>query len=119
MNDTIDIARIEGTIELDGDDIYERNVEPGPAPRARRHGVPKAEPVPEVDLRQCRLRSADSRPDENKSELDDIVQSALERAAMWNEVKDRLDQPGTGLSGGQQQRLCIARAVATERRRFC
>jgi phosphate transport system ATP-binding protein len=48
----------------------------------------------------------------SKSELDDMVESALEKAGLWNEVKDRLDQPGTGLSGGQQQRLCIARAIA-------
>ena len=48
----------------------------------------------------------------DKAELDDIVQTSLERAGLWNEVKDRLAQPGTGLSGGQQQRLCIARAIA-------
>ncbi|HAW91426.1 TPA: phosphate ABC transporter ATP-binding protein, partial [Candidatus Azambacteria bacterium] len=47
-----------------------------------------------------------------KSELDDVVESSLRRAGLWNEVKDRLDQPGTGLSGGQQQRLCIARSIA-------
>jgi phosphate transport system ATP-binding protein len=49
----------------------------------------------------------------SKSELDGIVENSLKKAALWNEVKDRLDAPGTGLSGGQQQRLCIARAVAT------
>ena len=49
----------------------------------------------------------------NKSELDDIVEQSLRRAAIWDEVKDRLDAPGTGLSGGQQQRVCIARAIAT------
>jgi phosphate transport system ATP-binding protein len=49
----------------------------------------------------------------NKAELDEIVEKSLRRAALWDEAKDRLDQPGTGLSGGQQQRLCIARAVAT------
>ncbi|MFN4129890.1 MAG: phosphate ABC transporter ATP-binding protein, partial [Paracoccaceae bacterium] len=49
----------------------------------------------------------------NKAELDQIVESALRKAALWSEVKDRLDSPGTGLSGGQQQRLCIARAIAT------
>ena len=48
----------------------------------------------------------------NKTELDQLVQSSLERAGLWEEVKDRLDQPGTGLSGGQQQRLCIARAIS-------
>ena len=50
----------------------------------------------------------------NKAELDDIVEDALRRGAIWDEVKDRLDSVGTGLSGGQQQRLCIARAVATK-----
>jgi phosphate transport system ATP-binding protein len=49
---------------------------------------------------------------ENKSELDEIVEISLQKAGLWNEVKDRLDQPGTGLSGGQQQRLCIARTIA-------
>ena len=49
----------------------------------------------------------------NKSELDEIVEQSLRRAAIWDEVKDRLDAPGTGLSGGQQQRICIARAIAT------
>jgi phosphate transport system ATP-binding protein len=49
----------------------------------------------------------------NKAELDEIVEKSLRRAALWNEVKDRLNDPGTGLSGGQQQRLCIARAIAT------
>ena len=51
--------------------------------------------------------------DRKKKDLDDIVEQALRKAAIWNEVKDRLDKPGTGLSGGQQQRLCIARAIAT------
>ena len=50
----------------------------------------------------------------DKADLDENVERALRRGAIWNEVKDRLDAPGTGLSGGQQQRLCIARAVATE-----
>jgi len=54
----------------------------------------------------------------NKVELDEIVEKALRRGAIWDEVKDRLNDAGTGLSGGQQQRLCIARAVATEQR-FC
>ncbi|MEO1424639.1 MAG: phosphate ABC transporter ATP-binding protein, partial [Pseudomonadota bacterium] len=49
----------------------------------------------------------------NKADLDDVVEQSLRRAALWEEVKDRLNEPGTGLSGGQQQRLCIARAVAT------
>ncbi|MCP1315321.1 MULTISPECIES: phosphate ABC transporter ATP-binding protein PstB [unclassified Halomonas] len=112
MNDTIDICRVEGRITLDGKDIYapERDVvllraqvgivfqKPNPFPKSiyeniaygpRLHGLAK-----------------------RKAELDDIVESSLRRAGLWEEVKDRLDKPGTGLSGGQQQRLCIARTVA-------
>ena len=53
----------------------------------------------------------------SKAELDQIVESSLQKAALWNEVKDRLHEPGTGLSGGQQQRLCIARAIAVSARK--
>jgi phosphate transport system ATP-binding protein len=112
MNDTIESARVQGDIKLDGDDIYSKHMDvvmlrarvgmvfqkPNPFPKSiydnvaygpRIHGIAK-----------------------DRAELDQIVQRSLERAGLWAEVKDRLEEPGTGLSGGQQQRLCIARTIA-------
>ena len=113
MNDTIDICRVTGEITLDGGDIYDKGVDPVQL-RARVGMVfQKPNPFPKSIYDNVaygpRIHGLVSR----RSDLDDLVESALRRAAMWDEVKDRLDQPGTGLSGGQQQRLCIARAIAT------
>ena len=114
MNDTIEIAKVTGRIELDGRDIYDKELDvvelrarvgmvfqkPNPFPKSiyeniaygpRIHGIARA-----------------------GSEMDEIVTHSLKRAGLWDEVKDRLQEPGTGLSGGQQQRLCIARAIATQ-----
>ncbi|MDG1727301.1 MAG: phosphate ABC transporter ATP-binding protein PstB [Emcibacteraceae bacterium] len=114
MNDTIDICRVEGTITLDNQNINDKALDvvqlrarvgmvfqkPNPFPKSvydniaygpRLHGIAK-----------------------NKNDLDDIVQSSLKKAGLWNEVHDRLDESGTSLSGGQQQRLCIARTIAIE-----
>ncbi|KAF1853526.1 hypothetical protein Lal_00046487 [Lupinus albus] len=84
---------------------------PERAALAHRHGVPEAHALPDVDLRQrgLGLRLYEKLP---KSELDGRVEESLRKSALWDEVKDKLKQPGTGLSGGQQQRLCIARTVA-------
>ena len=113
MNDTIDSARVGGEITLDGEDIYDPEDRRGRTARPRRHGVPEAQPVPEVDLRERRLRPAHPRPgQEQGANSTQIVEASLKKAALWNEVKDRLQESGTGLSGGQQQRLCIARAIA-------
>ncbi|PRY60346.1 phosphate ABC transporter ATP-binding protein (PhoT family) [Vreelandella songnenensis] len=112
MNDTIDICRVEGKITLDNNDIYapDRDVvllraqvgivfqKPNPFPKSIYENIAYGP----------RLHGLARR----KAELDDIVESSLRRAGLWEEVKDRLDKPGTGLSGGQQQRLCIARTVA-------
>ncbi len=112
MNDTIEGSRLEGTVTLDGEDIYDPSLDvvllrakvgmvfqkPNPFPKSiydniaygpRLHGLAK-----------------------RKYDLDEIVETSLRKAGLWEEVKDRLDKPGTGLSGGQQQRLCIARAIA-------
>ena len=112
MNDTVEICKIKGTIKLDGEDIYKKKVDvvllrskigmvfqkPNPFPKSiydnvaygpRIHGLTKT-----------------------KEELDKVVEKSLKRAGLYEEVKDRLNEPGTGLSGGQQQRLCIARAIA-------
>lgn len=112
MNDTIDICRVEGTISLDGQDIYAPSVDVVPL-RARVGMVfQKPNPFPKSIYDNIAYGPRIHGLTKSKSELDDVVESALEKAGLWNEVKDRLDQPGTGLSGGQQQRLCIARAIA-------
>ncbi len=114
MNDLIDGVRIEGDIRFEGADIYDPATRRERAAQAHRHGVPEVEPVPQVDLRERRLRPAASTASTRKSELDEIVERSLRGAALWDEVKDRLHESALGLSGGQQQRLCIARAIAVE-----
>ncbi|MBV0892830.1 phosphate ABC transporter ATP-binding protein PstB [Paracoccus sp. Z118] len=113
MNDTIDIARVEGAMLLDGEDIYDRRVDPVQL-RARVGMVfQKPNPFPKSIYDNVAYGPRIHGLSRNKAELDEIVEKALRGAALWNEVKDRLGESGTGLSGGQQQRLCIARAVAT------
>ncbi|SFP28654.1 phosphate ABC transporter ATP-binding protein PstB [Tranquillimonas alkanivorans] len=114
MNDTIDSARVEGDIRLDGEDIYDPRVDPVQL-RARVGMVfQKPNPFPKSIYDNVAYGPKIHGMARNKADLDDIVERALRRAALWDEAKDRLQAPGTGLSGGQQQRLCIARAVATE-----
>ncbi len=113
MNDTIDICRIEGEILMDGKDIYHRDVDPVQL-RARVGMVfQKPNPFPKSIFDNVAYGPRIHGLAANKAELDSIVEQSLRRAALWEEAKDRLDEPGTGLSGGQQQRLCIARAIAT------
>ena len=114
MNDTIDVARIEGDILLDGEDIYDPAVDPVQL-RARVGMVfQKPNPFPKSIYDNVAYGPKIHGMAKTKADLDEIVEKALRRGAIWEEVKDRLNEPGTGLSGGQQQRLCIARAVATE-----
>ncbi len=114
MNDTIDGCRVEGRIALDGDDIYDRRVDPVQL-RARVGMVfQKPNPFPKSIFDNVAYGPRIHGLARNRAELDEIVEKSLRGAALWNEVKDRLNDPGTGLSGGQQQRLCIARAVATQ-----
>ncbi|MEL6476030.1 MAG: phosphate ABC transporter ATP-binding protein PstB [Pseudomonadota bacterium] len=113
MNDTIDICKVTGEIKLDGGDIYDNEVDPVQL-RARVGMVfQKPNPFPKSIYDNVAYGPRIHGLATTKAELDDIVEQSLRRAAIWTEVKDRLDAPGTGLSGGQQQRLCIARAVAT------
>ena len=113
MNDTIDICRVEGEILLDGEDVYARDVDPVQL-RARVGMVfQKPNPFPKSIYDNVAYGPRIHGLAANRSELDQIVEQSLRRAALWDEAKDRLDEPGTGLSGGQQQRLCIARAIAT------
>ena len=112
MNDTIDGCRVTGRIELDKEDIYDRRLDVVLL-RARVGMVfQKPNPFPKSIYENIAYGPRLHGLAAGKAELDVIVQQSLERAGLWEEVKDRLDQPGTGLSGGQQQRLCIARAVA-------
>ncbi|MEM9585311.1 MAG: phosphate ABC transporter ATP-binding protein PstB [Pseudomonadota bacterium] len=113
MNDTIDICRVTGSMHLDGQDIYARDVDPVQL-RARVGMVfQKPNPFPKSIYDNVAYGPKIHGLAKNKAELDEIVEKSLRRAAIWDEVKDRLDAPGTGLSGGQQQRLCIGRAIAT------
>jgi phosphate transport system ATP-binding protein len=113
MNDTIEICRVTGDIVLDGQNIYDRDVDPVQL-RARVGMVfQKPNPFPKSIYDNVAYGPRIHGLAGTKADLDQIVEQCLRRAAIWDEVKDRLDSPGTGLSGGQQQRLCIARAIAT------
>ena len=113
MNDTIPSCRVEGKITLDGEDIYDKRVDPVQL-RARVGMVfQKPNPFPKSIYDNVAYGPKIHGMTRNKKELDEMVEKSLRRAALWDEVKDRLGAPGTGLSGGQQQRLCIARAIAT------
>jgi phosphate transport system ATP-binding protein len=112
MNDTIDICSVKGTIKIDGANIYDPKIDPVLL-RARVGMVfQKPNPFPKSIYDNIAYGPRIHGVAKAGSAMDEIVERSLQRAALWNEVKDRLDQPGTGLSGGQQQRLCIARAIA-------
>ena len=113
MNDTIDICRVAGRITLDGEDIYDRTLDVVEL-RARVGMVfQKPNPFPKSIYENVAYGPKIHGMVRDKHETDEIVVSSLRRAGLFEEVKDRLQEPGTGLSGGQQQRLCIARAIAT------
>ncbi|NUH64251.1 phosphate ABC transporter ATP-binding protein [Sulfitobacter sp. S0837] len=114
MNDTIDVARVTGDIRIDGEDIYDKRVDPVQLRAKVGMVFQKPNPFPKSIYDNVAYGPRIHGLARNKSDLDDIVERALRRGAIWDEVKDRLHAAGTGLSGGQQQRLCIARAVATE-----
>lgn len=113
MNDTIASCRVSGDIALDGQDIYAPSIDAVQL-RARVGMVfQKPNPFPKSIYDNVAYGPKIHGLARDRAELDEIVEKALRRAALWDEVKDRLTTPGTGLSGGQQQRLCIARAIAT------
>ena len=111
MNDLIDSAHIEGSIRYHGVDLYEAGVDPVEVRRRIGMVFQKPNPFPKsiYDNVAFGPKVAGFRGD-----LDALVEESLRRAALWDDVKDKLKQPGTALSGGQQQRLCIARAIAVE-----
>jgi phosphate transport system ATP-binding protein len=113
MNDFIDTARVEGSIKYHGVDLYDPAVNSTEVRRRVGMVFQKPNPFPKTIFENVayglRLQGV-----KNKSELAEKVEQAIRGAALWDEVKDRLDSSGLGLSGGQQQRLCIARAIAVE-----
>ncbi len=112
MNDTIDICRIEGEIFIDNKNIYEKSLDPVLL-RARIGMVfQKPNPFPKSIFDNVAYGPKIHGIVNSEDELNDLVKDSLKKAGLYNEVKDRLNEPGTSLSGGQQQRLCIARAIA-------
>lgn len=112
MNDVVDICRVTGDITMDGDNIYDPKIDVVHL-RARVGMVfQKPNPFPKSIFENVAYGPRIHGLVRNKTELDEVVETSLVKAGLWNEVKDRLMEPGTGLSGGQQQRLCIARAIA-------
>jgi phosphate transport system ATP-binding protein len=112
MNDTIEGCKVSGTLQIEGKDAYGKNVDPVVLRTRVGMVFQKPNPFPKSIYDNVAYGPRIHGLAANKAELDEIVETSLRGAALWNEVADRLDQPGLGLSGGQQQRLCIARAIA-------
>jgi phosphate transport system ATP-binding protein len=115
MHEVIPGARVEGKVAMDGVDLYGPDTDPVDVRRQIGMVFQRPNPFPTMSIYDnvaagVRLNSRKMK----KSDLDDLVERSLRGANLWNEVKDRLNRPGSGLSGGQQQRLCIARAIAVE-----
>jgi phosphate transport system ATP-binding protein len=112
MNDTVESAKVSGKITLDGEDVYDASIDVVEL-RARVGMVfQKPNPFPKSIFENVSYGPRIHGLAKSKTDLEEIVVTSLRRAGLYEEVKDRLDEAGTGLSGGQQQRLCIARAIA-------
>ena len=112
MNDTIDGCKVEGKIFLDNENIYDEMIDVVPLRAKVGMVFQKPNPFPKSIYDNVAYGPRIHGLVDNKKDMDNIVEMSLKNAGLWDEVKDRLDSPGTGLSGGQQQRLCIARAIA-------
>ena len=113
MHEIIPGAHCEGEVLLEGKNLYDKDVDPVAVRRDVGMVFQRPNPFPTMSIRENVLAGVKLNNRKiSKSDADDLVEWALRGANLWNEVKDRLDNPGIGLSGGQQQRLCIARAVA-------
>lgn len=112
MNDTIDSCRVTGTVKMDNQDIYDPSLDVVLLRAQVGMVFQKPNPFPKTIFENVAYGPRLHGLAKDRYELDEIVENSLRRAGLWNEVKDRLNQPGTGLSGGQQQRLCIARTIA-------
>ena len=113
MNDLVPGVRIEGDVRLKGEDIFAREMELTDLRRRVGMVFQKANPFP-MSIYDNITYGPKLHGVRNKAELDELVESSLRGAALWDEVKDRLKKSALGLSGGQQQRLCIARALAVK-----
>ena len=114
MNDLVDTARVEGKILYHGVDLYDAGIDPVEVRRRIGMVFQKPNPFPKSIYDNVAFGPKVAGFRGSKAELDDLVERSLRKAAIWDEVKDKLDTMGTALSGGQQQRLCIARAIAVE-----
>jgi phosphate transport system ATP-binding protein len=114
MHELTPSARVEGEVTLDGQNIYQPKVDPVEVRRLIGMVFQAPNPFPTMSVRQNVAAGLTFNHKTSKSDRDEIVERSLRGAHLWDEVKDRLDKPGSGLSGGQQQRLCIARAIAVE-----
>jgi phosphate transport system ATP-binding protein len=115
MHEVIPKARVEGKVLMDGQDLYESNVDPVQVRRQIGMVFQRPNPFPTMSIFEnvaagLKLNNAKM----NKTDLEGLVERSLRGSNLWEEVKDRMDRPGSSLSGGQQQRLCIARAIAVE-----
>jgi phosphate transport system ATP-binding protein len=114
MHEVIPGARVEGDVLLDGDNIYASNMDPVNVRRTIGMVFQRPNPFPTMSIYDNVAAGLKLTRKPAKADLDNIVESALRSANLWEEVRNRLSKPGAGLSGGQQQRLCIARAIAVE-----
>ncbi|TXJ10582.1 MAG: phosphate ABC transporter ATP-binding protein [Acinetobacter sp.] len=112
MNDTIDSCRVTGLVSIDGRDIYDQNLDVVLLRAQVGMVFQKPNPFPKSIFDNVAYGPKLHGLAKNKYDLEEVVENSLRKAGLWEEVKDRLHQPGTGLSGGQQQRLCIARTIA-------
>ncbi len=115
MHEVIPGAYVDGEVRIDGNNLYDPSVDPVTVRRQIGMVFQRPNPFPTMSIRDNVLAGVKLNNRRiSKSDADDLVESSLMGANLWNEVKDRLDRPGSGLSGGQQQRLCIARAIAVK-----
>jgi phosphate transport system ATP-binding protein len=114
MHEVIPGARVEGSISLDGENIYGAGVDPVNVRRTIGMVFQRPNPFPTMSILDNVVAGIRLQGRRSRAELAEIAERSLRGANLWDEVKDRLDRPGSGLSGGQQQRLCIARAIAVQ-----
>ncbi len=112
LHETLPGARVEGSVLLDGWDIYGKQISAVSVRRIVGMVFQRPNPFPTMSIRDNVVAGLKLQGVHNKKGIDELAERSLRGANLWNEVKDRLDKPGGGLSGGQQQRLCIARAIA-------